>query len=67
MRREKLKERLARLSGGVAVLKVGGNSDVEVSEKKDRVEDALNATKVPPRRLLRVRNGMPPQGGGGFL
>ena len=39
-------ERLAKLSGGVAVLKIGGGSEVEVNEKKDRVTDALNATKV---------------------
>ncbi len=45
-RREKLQERLAKLSGGVAVLKVGGASEVEVAEKKDRVTDALNATKA---------------------
>jgi hypothetical protein len=44
--REKLQERLAKLSGGVAVLKIGGASEVEVNEKKDRVVDALNATKV---------------------
>eukprot|EP01002_Notosolenus_urceolatus_P014134 NODE_531_length_1995_cov_258.809353_g408_i2.p1 GENE.NODE_531_length_1995_cov_258.809353_g408_i2~~NODE_531_length_1995_cov_258.809353_g408_i2.p1 ORF type:complete len:585 (-),score=225.78 NODE_531_length_1995_cov_258.809353_g408_i2:156-1910(-) len=44
--REKLKERLAKLSGGVAVIKVGGASDVEVGEKKDRVVDALNATRA---------------------
>lgn len=44
--REKLQERLAKLSGGIAVIKVGGASEVEVSEKKDRVVDALNATKV---------------------
>ncbi len=44
--REKLQERLAKLSGGVAVLKVGGASEVEVGEKKDRVTDALNATKA---------------------
>ena len=44
--REKLQERLAKLSGGVAVLKIGGASEVEVSEKKDRVTDALNATKA---------------------
>lgn len=46
MCREKLQERLAKLSGGVAVLKVGGGSEVEVGEKKDRVTDALNATKA---------------------
>lgn len=43
---EKLKERLAKLSGGVAVIKVGGSSEVEVGEKKDRITDALNATKA---------------------
>jgi chaperonin GroEL len=43
---EKLKERLAKLSGGVAVIKVGGASEVEVGEKKDRITDALNATKA---------------------
>ena len=59
--REKLQERLAKLSGGVAVLKVGGASEVEVGEKKDRVTDALNATKaaveegiVPGNRPLHV-------------
>uniref|UniRef100_A0A2K6EW26 60 kDa heat shock protein, mitochondrial n=1 Tax=Propithecus coquereli TaxID=379532 RepID=A0A2K6EW26_PROCO len=44
--KEKLNERLAKLSDGVAVLKVGGTSDVEVNEKKDRVTDALNATRA---------------------
>ena len=44
--REKMQERLAKLSGGVAVLKIGGASEVEVGEKKDRVVDALNATKA---------------------
>jgi len=44
--REKMAERLAKLSGGVAVLKIGGASEVEVGEKKDRVTDALNATKA---------------------
>ena len=44
--RDKLRERLAKLSGGVAVLKVGGASEVEVNEKKDRINDALNATKA---------------------
>uniref|UniRef100_A0A7S1PG90 Uncharacterized protein n=1 Tax=Percolomonas cosmopolitus TaxID=63605 RepID=A0A7S1PG90_9EUKA len=43
---EKLQERLAKLSGGVAVLKIGGASEVEVGEKKDRVTDALNATRA---------------------
>ena len=41
-----MQERLAKLSGGVAVLKIGGASEVEVGEKKDRVVDALNATKA---------------------
>ena len=44
--RDKMQERLAKLSGGVAVLKIGGASEVEVGEKKDRVVDALNATKA---------------------
>jgi len=44
--REKLQERLAKLAGGVAVIKVGGATEVEVKEKKDRVEDALNATRA---------------------
>ncbi|KAL6502552.1 hypothetical protein OROHE_024557 [Orobanche hederae] len=44
--KEKLQERLAKLSGGVALLKIGGASETEVSEKKDRVTDALNATKA---------------------
>ena len=44
--REKLNERLGKLSGGVAVLRVGGSSEVEVKEKKDRIDDALNATRA---------------------
>ncbi|MEP3276360.1 MAG: TCP-1/cpn60 chaperonin family protein, partial [Stappiaceae bacterium] len=44
--REKLQERLAKLAGGVAVLRVGGATEVEVKEKKDRVDDALNATRA---------------------
>src|SRR5436309_4653710 len=44
--REKLQERLAKLAGGVAVIRVGGNSEVEVKERKDRVDDAMNATKA---------------------
>ena len=44
--REKLQERLAKLSGGVAVLRVGGASELEVKEKKDRIDDALNATRA---------------------
>ncbi|AQX24694.1 chaperonin GroEL [Bartonella sp. 114] len=44
--REKLQERLAKLAGGVAVIRVGGATEVEVKEKKDRVDDALNATRA---------------------
>ncbi|KAF8287842.1 hypothetical protein TcBrA4_0017090 [Trypanosoma cruzi] len=50
--REKLQERLAKLSGGVAVIKVGGGSEVEVNEKKDRITDALCSTAPPCRRAL---------------
>ena len=59
--KEKLQERLAKLSGGVAVLKIGGSSDVEVSEKKDRVTDALNATRAA------VEEGIVPGGGVALL
>merc|ERR1711871_1640636 len=55
--REKLQERLAKLSGGVAIIKVGGASEVEVGEKKDRVTDALNATRAA------VEEGIVPGGG----
>merc|ERR1719420_2804907 len=55
--KDKLKERLAKLSGGVAVLKVGGASEVEVSEVKDRLNDALNATKCA------LEEGIVPGGG----
>ncbi len=55
--KEKLQERLAKLVGGVAVLKVGGASDVEVKERKDRVEDALHATRAA------VEEGIVPGGG----
>uniref|UniRef100_A0A1B6GWG5 Heat shock protein 60 n=1 Tax=Cuerna arida TaxID=1464854 RepID=A0A1B6GWG5_9HEMI len=58
---EKLKERLARLSSGVAVIKVGGASEVEVNEKKDRYNDALNATKAA------VEKGIVPGGGTALL
>ncbi len=47
--REKLQERLAKLAGGVAVIRVGGSTEVEVKEKKDRVDDALNATRAAVR------------------
>jgi hypothetical protein len=55
--REKLQERLAKLSGGVAVIKVGGATEIEVKEKKDRVDDALNATRAA------VEEGILPGGG----
>ena len=55
--KEKLQERLAKLAGGVAVLKVGGATEVEVKERKDRVEDALSATKAA------VQEGIVPGGG----
>ncbi|XP_077252747.1 chaperonin CPN60-2, mitochondrial-like isoform X1 [Tasmannia lanceolata] len=59
--KEKLRERLAKLSGGVAVLKIGGASETEVAEKKDRVTDALNATKAA------VEEGIVPGGGVALL
>jgi chaperonin GroEL len=55
--REKLQERLAKLAGGVAVIKVGGATEVEVKEKKDRVDDALHATRAA------VEEGIVPGGG----
>ena len=55
--REKLQERLAKLAGGVAVIKVGGATEIEVKEKKDRVDDALNATRAA------VEEGIVPGGG----
>jgi chaperonin GroEL len=55
--REKLQERLAKLAGGVAVIRVGGATEVEVKEKKDRVDDALNATRAA------VEEGISPGGG----
>jgi len=55
--KEKLQERLAKLAGGVAVIKVGGASEMEVKEKKDRVDDALNATRAA------VEEGILPGGG----
>jgi chaperonin GroEL len=48
--KEKLQERLAKLAGGVAVIRVGGSTEVEVKEKKDRVDDAMHATRRPLRR-----------------
>src|SRR5947208_7830365 len=59
--REKLQERLAKLAGGVAVIKVGGATEVEVKEKKDRVEDALNATRAA------VEEAIVPGGGAALL
>jgi chaperonin GroEL len=59
--REKLQERLAKLSGGVAVLRVGGATEVEVKERKDRVEDAMNATRAA------VEEGILPGGGTALL
>ncbi|MBK5910257.1 chaperonin GroL [Rhodothalassium salexigens] len=59
--KEKLQERLAKLSGGVAVIKVGGASEVEVKEKKDRVDDALHATRAA------VEEGIIPGGGTALL
>ena len=55
--KEKLQERLAKLAGGVAVIKVGGVTEMEVKEKKDRVDDALNATRAA------VEEGILPGGG----
>lgn len=59
--REKLQERLAKLAGGVAVIRVGGSTEVEVKEKKDRVDDALNATRAA------VEAGIVPGGGTALL
>jgi len=55
--REKLQERLAKLQGGVAVIKIGGSSDVEVSEIKDRVDDALNATEAALKEGIVIGGG----------
>ena len=59
--KEKLQERLAKLAGGVAVIKVGGASEVEVKERKDRVDDALHATRAA------VEEGIVPGGGVALL
>jgi chaperonin GroEL len=59
--KEKLQERLAKLAGGVAVIKVGGATEVEVKERKDRVDDALNATRAA------VEEGIVPGGGTALL
>jgi chaperonin GroEL len=59
--REKLQERLAKLAGGVAIIRIGGSSEIEVKEKKDRVDDALNATRAA------VEEGVVPGGGVALL
>jgi chaperonin GroEL len=59
--KEKLQERLAKLAGGVAVIRVGGATEIEVKDKKDRVDDALNATKAA------VEEGILPGGGAALL
>jgi chaperonin GroEL len=59
--REKLQERLAKLVGGVAIIHVGGNTEAELKEKKDRVDDALNATKAA------IEEGIVPGGGAALL
>jgi chaperonin GroEL len=59
--REKLQERLAKLAGGVAVIRVGGATEIEVRERKDRVDDALNATRAA------VQEGVVPGGGAALL
>ncbi|WP_131196259.1 chaperonin GroEL [Lichenihabitans psoromatis] len=59
--KEKLQERLAKLAGGVAVIRVGGSTEVEVKERKDRVDDALNATRAA------VEEGIVPGGGTALL
>jgi chaperonin GroEL len=59
--REKLQERLAKLAGGVAVIRVGGATEVEVKERKDRVDDAMNATRAA------VEEGILPGGGAALL
>jgi chaperonin GroEL len=59
--REKLQERLSKLAGGIAVIRVGGSSEVEVKERKDRVEDAMHATRAA------VEEGIVPGGGAALL
>ena len=61
MYKRQLQERLAKLAGGVAVIRVGGATEIEVKEKKDRVEDALNATRAA------VEEGIVPGGGVALL
>ena len=59
--KEKLQERLGKLVGGVAIISVGGNSEIEIKEKKDRVDDALSATRAA------VEEGIVPGGGTALL
>src|SRR5260370_22677794 len=59
--REKLQERLAKLAGGVAVIRVGGATEVEVKERKDRGDDAMHATRAA------AREGIVPRGGRALL
>jgi chaperonin GroEL len=59
--REKLQERLAKLAGGVAVIRVGGSTEIEVKERKDRVDDAMHATRAA------VEEGIVPGGGSALL
>ncbi|EHS53557.1 MULTISPECIES: chaperonin GroEL [unclassified Rhizobium] len=59
--KEKLQERLAKLAGGVAVIRVGGSTEIEVKERKDRIDDALNATRAA------VQEGIVPGGGTALL
>src|SRR3546814_7666378 len=59
--REKLQERLAKLAGGVAVIRVGGSTEVEVKERKDRVDDAMHATRAA------VEEGILPGGGAALV
>src|SRR5437588_3575212 len=59
--KEKLQERLAKLAGGVAVLYIGAASEIEMKEKKDRVDDALHATRAA------VEEGIIPGGGVGYI
>src|SRR5207237_7265446 len=59
--KEKLQERLAKLAGGVAIIRVGGSTEIEVKERKDRVDDAMHATRAA------VEEGVVPGGGVALL
>src|SRR5271157_2693195 len=63
--REKLQERLAKLAGGVAVIRVGGATEIEVKERKDRVDDAMHATRAAVEEGIVPGGGGSPAGGGG--